>query len=126
MGKDLSGSVKKFTVEGVPFRVSADTNVSRKPTNVENDMIPSSGKGMRKVTRVTPKAEGFNLLVNAEEVEELKSFAESLDNVKVSYETAAGDLYRCVGQIEMEAHETEENKVTVTVLPEEDWTAFTA
>jgi len=126
MGKDVSGSVRKFTIEGVPFRVSADTNVSRKPSNIENDMVPSSGKGMRKVTRVTPKAEGFNLLVNAEEVEALKSFAESLDNIKVSYETAAGDLYRCVGQIEMEAQETEENKVTVTVLPEEDWTAFTA
>ena len=126
MGVDVSGSIRKFTLEGISFRVSADTNVSRKPTNVENDMIPTSGSSMQKKTRMTPKAEGFNLIVNGEEMETIKSFAEGLDKIKVSYETAGGDVYRCEGQIEVESHESEENKATVTVLPDGDWTAFTA
>ena len=122
----VSGSIRGFTVEGIPFDVTADTNVSRKPTNIENDMIPTSGVGMQKKTRVTPKAEGFNLAVSEEEMESLKSFAEGLLPVKVSYITANGSVYRCVGQIEVEAHESEENKATVTVLPESDWTLFPA
>ena len=126
MSRDVSGSIRKFTVEGVSFRVTADTNVSRKPTNVTNEMIPTSGTSMQKKTRVTPQAEGFNLAVNAEEMESLKSFAEGLDLVKVTYETAAGDQYRCTGQIELEANESEEGKVTCTVLPDTDWTMFPA
>jgi hypothetical protein len=126
MGVDVSGSIRKFTIEGIPFRVSADTNVSRKPTNVENDMIPTSGNSMQKKTKVTPKAEGFNLIVNEEEAETIKSFAEGLDIIKVSYETANGSVYRCEGQIEAEAHESEENKMTVTVMPDGDWTSFPA
>lgn len=126
MSRDVSGSIRKFTVEGISYRVTADTNVSRRPTNVENTMIATSGKAMQKKMRVTPSAEGFNLAVNAEEMEALKSFAEGLDVVKVTYTTAAGDQYRCTGQIQIEAHESEEGKATVTVHPEEDWTMFPA
>lgn len=124
MAKDVVGTIRKFTVEGIAFRIAADANVNRRPTNVENTMIPTSGRSMQKKTKMTPEAEGFDILVNAEEIESLKSFAEGLDLVKVSYTTAAGAVYRCTGQIEIESHESETGKAGVRVLPDDDWTAF--
>jgi len=126
MAKDVTGSLRKFTVEGISYRVAADANVTRKASNVENEMVATSGKSMQKKTRVVPSAEGFDLICNSEETETLKVFAEGLDLVKVTYTTAAGDQYRCTGQISIEGHESETGKVTVTVLPEEDWTSFPA
>ena len=124
MPKDVSGSIRKFTVEGISFRVMADSNFSRRPINVENTMIPTSGKSMQKKLKVTPTLEGVVLGVNAEEMESLKSYAEGLLPIKVTYETAAGDQYRCIGQIDVEAHESEENRANVTVHPDGDWTLF--
>jgi hypothetical protein len=126
MGKDIIGSIKKFTVEGISYRVSADANIKRRPTNVENAMLPTSGNSMQQKKRIVPQAEGIDLSCNAEEMDTLKSFAEGLDLVKVSYTTAAGDVYRCKGQINIEGHESETGKVTVTVMPVSDWTTFAA
>jgi len=122
----VAGSIRKFSIEGIPYDVAADANISRKPTKVDNDMIATSGKGMRKVTRVTPKAESIDLLVNSEEMEQIKSFAEGLDNVKIDFETADGTVHRCVGQIQIDSHNTEDNKATLVALPEDDWTTFPA
>jgi hypothetical protein len=126
MARDVAGSIRKVTLEGVSYRATADANFSRKPTKVENTMIPTSGKAMRKIMRVTPVAEGVVLTVNTEEMEAIKALAESLDSIKISYTVAAGDVYRCVGAIEVEAHESEENKANVTFQPEDDWTLFPA
>ena len=126
MGKDVSGSIRKFTVEGISFRVAADANFSRRPINVENSMVPTSGKSMQKKVRMVPVLEGATLIVNAEEMEVLKSYAEGLDLIKVTYQDAAGNEFRCTGQINVEAHESEENRANVTVQPEEDWTPFLA
>lgn len=124
MGLDVSGSIRKFTVEGISFRVMADANVSRRPTAVENTMIPTSGAAMQKKMKVTPSMEGVVLGVNGDEMESLKSFAEGMELIKVTIEMANGDQYRCTGQIEIEAHESEENRATVTVHPDGDWTFF--
>jgi hypothetical protein len=126
MSRDVAGSIRKFTIEGISFRVMADANFSRKPTNVENTMVPTSGVAMQKKVRMIPVLESVVLAVNAEEMETIKSFAEGLDLVKVMYETAAGDQYRAEGQIEIEAHESEENRANVTVQPAGDWTLFPA
>jgi hypothetical protein len=126
MAKDVTGSIRKFTVEGISYRVAADANVKRRPINVENTMIATSGKAMQQKKRMVPQAEGLDLILNADEAESLKSFAEGLDLVKVSYETAAGDVYRCTGQINLDGHESETGKASVTVQPVEDWTMFPA
>jgi hypothetical protein len=124
MPKDVTGSIRKFTIEGISYRVMADANLSRRPINVENAMIPTSGKAMQKKTRMIPALEGVVLACNAEEMEAIKSYAEGLEPIKITYQTAAGDEYRCTGQINIEAHESEEGRVNVTVQPQDDWTMF--
>lgn len=126
MSKDVAGSIRGVSLEGVSYRAAGDANFSRRPINVENSMIASSGKAMRKIAKMVPIVEGVVLLVNAEEMEAIKSLAESLDIIKLQYTTAAGDVYRSNGQINVEAHESEENKANVIFLPEEDWTLFPA
>lgn len=126
MSVDVTGSIRKFTIEGISYRVMADANFSRRPINVENTMVPTSGPAMQKKMRVVPVLEGVVLACNAEEMEAIKSFAEGLDVIKITYQTAAGDEYRCTGQVNIEGHESEEGRVTVTVQPEDDWTLFPA
>lgn len=124
MAKFISGSLRKLTIEGISFNVAADANLTETFTTFENSMIASSGRALRKMMKRVPMREGLVLLTDAAERETLKSFAESLDDLKVSYTNAAGDTYRCSGTIEIENNETEENRTTCQVHPREDWTAF--
>ncbi len=124
MSRDISGSNREFNVEGIAFRVAADANFSEIITQFENSMIPTSGKAMRKMIKRIPTREGVVLITNAEERESLISFAEGLDNLKVSYTNAAGDTYKCEGTLEIESNETEENRTTCQVHPVGIWTPF--
>jgi hypothetical protein len=124
VAKDIIGSLRKFTLDGISFRVAADANVKRKPFKLENSMIPTSGKSIRQSKHVVPTAEGFDLILNAEEAEVLKGLIEGGDVLKVSYTTADGSVYRCTGQVSMDGHETETGKASLTVHPDDDWTVF--
>ena len=126
MSKDVVGSVRNVTIEGISFRCAADTNISRVITIIENSRIPTSGKSMRKMVRRIPAFESVVLAVNASEIEQLKSFAESLNDLTMSVETAAGDQYKSTGTIEVENVDTDEGKASCQLLPAEDWTPFVA
>lgn len=126
MSKDVAGSVRGVAIDGIPYRVAGDANFSQQTVNVENSMIPSSGVAMRKMTKKVPVVEGVTLLVNNVEMEAIKSRAESLDILKLQYTVASGSVFRSEGQINVEAHETEENKANMQFLPNETWTLFPA
>lgn len=121
---DVVGSIRGFSVDGIPFRVAGDANFSRKPTNVENTAVPTSGNAMMKKTKIVPTLEGATLIVNTNELAALKNFSESLDKFTIGYQNAAGDRFRCIGQIQIDSHESEEGRAAVIVLPEGDWTPF--
>lgn len=126
MPNDIAGSLRKLTIEGISFRVAADANLTETITRFENSMIATSGRSMRKMMRRVPIREGVVLITNAAERESLKSFAESIDDLKFTYVNAAGDTYRCEGSMEIESSETEENRTSCIIQPREDWTAFVA
>lgn len=123
---DVAGTIRKLSIEGISFRVAGDANLTETFTQFENSMIASSGRAMRKMLKRIPQVEGVTLLTNAAERDTLKSFAEDLNDLKISYTNAAGDTYRCQGTIEITSNETEENRTTVVILPREDWTPFIA
>jgi hypothetical protein len=126
MAKDVVGTARKFTVEGQPYRLAGDVNITQTVSRYENSMIPTSGISMRKMVRRVTIREGFVLLVNAEEIADLKAASESLDDLKIGYVTAAEDEYKCEGAIEIENVETEEGRMTVQVHPRDDWDEFIA
>ena len=126
MANDVAGSNRKLTIDGISYRVAADANFSETFTKFENDVIATSGSGMKKKTKRIQRVEGVVLLTNAAERIELEAAAESIDDLKLSYQNAAGDEYKSEGTIEIEGNETEENRTSVTLLPTGDWTPFVA
>jgi hypothetical protein len=122
--RDVSGSLRKFTVEGQSFAVAADANVTETITNFENAMVATSGAAMRKMTKRVPIREGLILIVNADERVDLIAYSESLDDLQISYTNAAGDEYKCQGTIEIENSETEENRLTCQIHPRDGWETF--
>jgi len=124
MPRDISGSNRKLTVEGISFNVAADANFTEMVSRFENSIIPTSGKGMRKMVRRVTTTEGVVLVTNSADRATLKSFSEALDLLQLTYVNAAGDTYRCTGALEIENNETEENRTSCQLLPQDDWTLF--
>ncbi|MHA1288294.1 MAG: hypothetical protein ACTSPB_12895 [Candidatus Thorarchaeota archaeon] len=122
MSRDIAGTNRKFTSNGVSYRIAADANFTETITAFENSMIASSGQAMRKMVKRVPSREGIVLLTNADERENLIADSESLDLGKFSYTNAAGDEYKCEGTIEIENNETEENRTTCQIHPVDRWT----
>ncbi len=125
MAFDNTGSLRKLTIEGIPFRVPADINVSEIIANIENTMIATSGDSMRKMIKRVPARESFQIAANGVEKEMLKGFAESEVDLKVTYTDAAGNVYRCEGALDIENYETVEGRLSCMILPRNDWDSFT-
>jgi len=121
----MPGSTRKFTIEGISYLVAADSNLTHLLARVKNEGIPTSGKTQIKKTFVVPQAD-VDLIVTPSEAESIKSTIEGLSTVKVSYTDMEGNVYRCVGQVSAENYERQENKLKVTVIPEDTWTLFPA
>lgn len=124
MSGDVVGSLKGASVEGIPFRVAGDANVTLIPTKFENAKIPCSGKALRKMTKRIPSMEGGTLLCNLDELAVLKSFAEDPEDIKFSVTFADGTVYKGEGTVEVENWESEEGRTTVQFLPSDDWTKY--
>ena len=124
---DISGTLRKVTLDGVTFDVMADTNVSEIGSRWENEAIPTSGRNMKKMTRRPQNRESVVLACNGAERELVQELAERTTDFPMSYETAAGDVYRTVGWIEFENRETEENRATIQMHSRDNtWDAFVA
>lgn len=123
---DVTGTLRKVTLDGVTFDVMADTNVSEIGNAWQNEGVPTSGRNIRKMTRRVEAREGVVLACNGAERELIKALADRTDDFPMSYETAAGDVYRAVGFIEFENRETEEGRATVQLIPRNGWDSFLA
>ena len=122
--KDLAGSPRNLNLNGVPYRIMADANISEIGSQFENESIPTSGTNMRKMTKRSENRESVVVAANADERDQLKALADQTSSFTISYETAAGDVYRTVGFIEFENRETEENRATLTLMPNDTWSTF--
>jgi hypothetical protein len=126
MARDVTGTIRKVGLDGVNFRCAGDANLSQIFTEFENSLIPTSGQPMRKMVKRTQAVEGLPLILNTDEREQVKAFAEQLGNIKLSYTNAAGDQFKAEGTIEVENMDTEEGRATVQLLPVGGWTPFVA
>ena len=123
---DVSGTLRGVSIEGIPYRVAADVNVTFTVSTFEKSKVPSSGRAMTKMVKRVPAMEGIQLLVNGSELNAIKVAAEALEDVKFSVEMASGDVYKSEGAVELENYESEEARANIQFLPSEDWTPFLA
>ncbi|MCP4745035.1 MAG: hypothetical protein GY874_02685 [Desulfobacteraceae bacterium] len=121
---DVTGTIRKVVLDGITFDAMGAANIKETGSGWENDVIVTSGRNIRKMTKRAETREGIDIAANGTERELLQELAERMDDFPMSYETAAGDVYRCVGWIEFEARETEESKATIKMFPRDTWESF--
>jgi len=124
-----SGTIEKFTLNGVTYDVPADINITFNRSSFEIEGVATSGRTMFKMTRRVPTMEGIVLITDASEAEALKDVAESLADATIAVTLVDGTVYRTTGKINYESWETEENRSTITVIPantKNAWTPFIA
>jgi hypothetical protein len=123
---DTAGSIESVTIEGQTFNVAADANLSRIPTKFEKSKIATSGRAMTKAIKRVTSIEGVVFVLNGADGEALKFFGEAMDDKQVVVTYISGDSYQALCEIDVESHESEENRYTASFHPSEDWTAFLA
>lgn len=120
------GSVKKVTLNGLTFNVMADANFNQVKGKFTTEAVPTSGGNIMQKTFRPQNVESVNLQCNAQEAEQLKELSEIASNFPMSYETAGSDVFRAVGTIDYEGHDTEKGVAVIKMLPEsaDGWAAF--
>lgn len=122
----VAGSVRKLTIEGIPFDVAADGNLSDLMNEFENSVIPTSGIGMIKKLKRTATIEGVVLVTDGGSKDALVSYADGLTEVKFSIEYQSQDVKKAQGIFNIESDESEENRTTISIFPTVAPTRFNA
>jgi hypothetical protein len=119
-----SGTLRSVGIGGVSYDAAADVDVSEIFTRYEITAIPTSGKTSFQYIRRATSREGVALITSPDEREVIKSIAEALENTDLQYTLADGSTYVAQGRVSVESNTTSENRTTVFLLPEDDWTKF--
>ena len=124
MSFDVSGSIRKVTLNGQTFDVFPDANFSEVGSEFENEMMATSGRSVRKMTKRPQIVEGVTLKCNGDEKVILQALADQIEAFPIAYETANQDVFQADGNIEFETRETENNQATIKLLARAGWTPF--
>jgi hypothetical protein len=124
--KDVYGTPIKLTLGGTTFRVAADADPKDGKPSIKNEGEQTTGGLFRKMTAQDEAAESWTLKVNGDELSQLKAIAESSDDITMSYETRAGDVYRATGFIDYDGRQQASGKVELKLFPRNGWTPFIA
>lgn len=122
----VSGTLRKVLLNGDSFDIPPDVDVSEMGGPFEVEMLPSTGKNMKKMTRRTETRENVVLFVDAAQRDVLRALSAQVETFPMSYQTADGTIYRCTGAIEFPARTTADNRATINMLPEGIWDTFLA
>lgn len=128
MGR-TSGTPRKIILDGLPFVVAGDTNITLNISPFETEGVPSSGNTMFKMTRRSPNAESIPVLAEPAEQDILRQFSERISSFPMSITLADNSVYRTVGRINFENVETEENRANIMLIPDKSvgaWELFAA
>ena len=118
-----SGTPRRVTLDGVTYNVAFDANFAQTP-DVLNEGVKHTGGVMMKKTLQVGQVESVTLVVTSSQNEGLIELSKRTVNFPMSYELASGDVYRAVGQINLDNRETEENRRDVTLIPDQGWQPF--
>jgi hypothetical protein len=120
------GTLRNVMIDGITYPAAGDIDVSHILTKFEKEMIPTSGKAVMKLTARIPAAESVVLITSAQQAEQLKNFANSIETISMSFTLASNDTYMSTGTIELESRETATGRTNIQMLPDEDWVLFAA
>ena len=121
---DISGSIRKLTLNGVTYDVMHDANINEIGSGYENTAIPTSGRNIRKMAKRVQLRESVIVAANGNERDALHALADGGADFPMAYTTAAGDVYHATGFIEFVKRETEENRAELKLIPRTKWESF--
>lgn len=124
MAKNISGTPRKVTLAGITFTVFADTDITEIEGAFDRESVPTSGQNMSKMVRRSQNREGITVSTNGDELEILKELSQRTVAFPMSYETAAGDVFRSTGFIQLENRTTADMKTTIQLQPLDAWSQF--
>lgn len=119
-----AGSLRKVTIDGLPYNVAADANVALN-ARLEKESIPHSGGNMTKRTLGAAMAEAVKLIVTPSEYDVLESQSVGTGAIPLAYEMADGSTFRTQGQINLGPYQTDDSSCEVQFLTSTgDWQIF--
>lgn len=127
MSGNSSGTLNKVTVAGATYEVPMDINLTINYSKYEVEGVATSGDTMYKYTLRIPTVENCVLITKESDATALRKVAEDKSDVSMSLELADGTVLRGTGRINYESWETEENRSTLTLIPnkaKDAWTPF--
>lgn len=122
---NVSGSIRKTNIGGIPYNVAADANTSKTPERTTEGVRHSGGVMFKEMLNVG-QIESVTLLLTPSEYETIREQAKEAD-LTLSITLADGSTWRANGRITLDNYESEENRCDVTYIPAlGSWDLFAA
>jgi len=107
----VSGTLRKFTVNGIPFNIKGDVDADENLMGKEVEGVPHTGGTSSKITLVPAVVEGIVLILENDDYDYLS------DNqglpVSMMYERADGGKYRTDGFYKLNPRKTANNECSL-------------
>ncbi len=122
----VSGSVRGFAHDGIPYKVAADANINLNDTTSTESMATSGGN-VHKITIEPADAESIKLLLSPSEYETLRTVNRDLDSKTIKYTMADGTEVQSEGRLTLGQDATEDISCEVTAHSKTgEWEIFAA
>jgi hypothetical protein len=129
MAEDIAGTLRKLQLDGTPFNLPADIDVAE-AVGQETEGQAHTGGTMYIVKLKVAMREGFVISCNDDDWEVVQALAARAKNAEppfpCSYTNAAGSSYTADCHLNIEQRQTAENKATIALIPDGDWSPFVA
>ena len=124
----LAGSIVAVQIDGVSYEIKGDADITEN-SNQEVEGIATSGGTLFKAAKKVPTRESVDLVVDGvakQALEDIANFKTTPGTVSLSYTEADGTVNSKQGRINIDSRTTQENTMTVILIPAGPWDVFPA
>lgn len=115
--ENVTGSIFKLVLDGIPFDAASDANVSQMLSSYETETNASSGQNYHKKTKRPTNFSGVDILCGPTDALKVAELADRKVAFTMSIAEVNGATWMNKGMINMEARETESSKAPVELQP---------
>lgn len=119
----VSGSLLAIQIDSVTYTVDAESDVTEMPPK-EIEGRPTSGETLYKVGKKVAESQSIDLIVDGVDKQILTGILGLI--VPVSYTEADGTVNSGNAMINIDSRTTQENKMTITLIPQSVFDVFPA
>ncbi|MEJ2043700.1 MAG: hypothetical protein P8X74_03610 [Reinekea sp.] len=117
-----SGTIRSVRINKVQYSAAADADLSRTTGKYATEGQATTGDTNMKLTKQVEIVEGVDLVLDAANRENLRTVINNRADVDLEYTIADGSTYTASGRISVSGDVTQDNKVTIMMIPRKSWT----